>query len=165
MLIRHSHLEDREHILEIYARARAFMAQAGNPTQWGDDYPPEEAILGDIDGATADCGYVCEHEGRVVGVFFFRVGDDPDYATIDGAWIDPSPYGVIHRIASDGTVKGTGEFCIRWALEQHPHIRIDTHADNAPMRHILDKLGFTYCGIIYVDAHEENSPRVAYEHV
>ncbi len=163
MLIRHSRPEDRECILQIYDRARAFMAEAGNATQWGDDYPPEAAILGDIDGETAENGYVCEHDGRVVGVFFFAVGDDPTYATIDGAWLDDSPYGVVHRIAADGTVKGTGAFCLQWALDQHPHIRIDTHADNAPMRHLLDKLGFVECGTIYVDAHEKHSPRVAYE--
>lgn len=165
MLIRHSRLEDLGRIEEIYAHARASMIASGNPTQWGDSYPSEEAIRGDIDGATAENGYVCEHEGRVVGVFFFAVGDDPTYAVIDGAWLDDSPYGVVHRIASDGTVKGTGAFCLQWAIDQHPHQRIDTHPDNAPMRHLLDKLGFVECGTIFVDAHEKHSPRVAYERV
>lgn len=165
MLIRHSRLEDLAAIEEIYAHARAFMIASGNPTQWGDSWPPAEAVRGDIDGETADCGYVCEHEGRVVGVFFFAVGDDPTYEVIDGAWLDDSPYGVVHRIATDGTVKGTGSFCLQWACDQHPHQRIDTHPDNAPMRHVLEKLGFVECGTIYVDAHEKHSPRVAYEHV
>ena len=165
MLIRHSRLEDLAAIEEIYAHARAFMIASGNPMQWGDSWPPAEAVRGDIDGGTADCGYVCEHEGRVVGVFFFAVGDDPTYEVIDGAWLDDSPYGVVHRIATDGTVKGTGSFCLQWACDQHPHQRIDTHPDNAPMRHVLEKLGFVECGTIYVDAHEKHSPRVAYEHV
>ena len=75
------------------------------------------------------------------------------------------PLKVVHRIATDGTVKGTGSFCLQWACDQHPHQRIDTHPDNAPLRHVLEKLGFVECGTIYVDAHEKHSPRVAYEHV
>jgi len=99
--------------MKIYARARAFMAQTGNPNQWGPtNWPPEALIHQDI---AAGKGYVCEHEGRVVGVFFFDCGEDvePTYAQIDdGAWLADGPYGVVHRIASDGTVRGTGQFCI-----------------------------------------------------
>ena len=28
------------------------------------------------------------------------------------------PYGVVHRIADDGSVKGIGSFCINWAYEK-----------------------------------------------
>ena len=43
---RHS---DLEQILDIYARARKVMAASGNPTQWGDGYPPREMLEEDID--------------------------------------------------------------------------------------------------------------------
>ena len=36
-----SHLSQ---IMAIYERARAFMAENGNPDQWGTAYPPEEMI-------------------------------------------------------------------------------------------------------------------------
>ena len=100
----------------------------------------------------------------VVAVFFYIAGADiePCYAGIeDGAWLDPSPYGVVHRIASDGSVKGAGSFCIRWAYEQCGHLRIDTHPDNRVMQGLLAKLGFRRCGIIHVV--EDNDPRYAYE--
>ena len=42
----------------------------------------------------------------------------------DGNWIGDDNYGVVHRIASDGTEKGTGSFCIRWAIEQCRHLRM-----------------------------------------
>ena len=40
-------------ILDIYDHARTFMAQAGNPTQWGDGYP-QKALLEDCLLYTSD---------------------------------------------------------------------------------------------------------------
>lgn len=48
----------------------------------------------------------------------------------DGDWLDSSAYGVVHRIAGDGSEKGIGSFCINWAFNQCKHLRIDTHGDN-----------------------------------
>ncbi len=148
--------------MAIYARARVFMAEHGNPDQWGPtNWPPEALIREDIEQGNS---YVCIHEGRVIGTFYYVCGKDiePTYAEIDdGAWLDEGPYGVVHRIASSGTVKGTGEFCINWAFSQCGHLRIDTHADNTVMRNLLKKLGFTHCGTIYV--REDRFPRLAFE--
>ena len=162
MRIRHSNRDDLPRIRAIYQRARTFMAQQGNPGQWGDSWPPENLMESDACGENADYGYVCENDGQVVGVFFYKTGDDPTYAVIhDGAWLDDSPYGVVHRIATDGTVKGVGTFCLNWAFEQCGHLRIDTHADNVPMQNLLRKLGFAHCGTIYV--FEDDAPRMAFE--
>ena len=46
--VRHANWEDFERILEIYAIAREFMANTGNPTQWGSNYPPVEMLKADI---------------------------------------------------------------------------------------------------------------------
>ena len=108
--------------------------------------------------------YVCVHEERIVGTFFFRFGPDiePTYRTIvDGAWLYDGPYGVIHRMAGDGSVRGIGAFCIEWALGQCGHLRIDTHGDNTVMQRLLEKLCFMHCGTIYVE--EDPYPRLAYE--
>ena len=40
---------DLPQILKIYAHARAVMKASGNPTQWGDDFPPQELLEEDID--------------------------------------------------------------------------------------------------------------------
>ncbi len=147
-------------MMEIYARR--FMAEHGNPNQWGPtNWPPETLIHQDIAQGNS---YVCVHEGRVVATFFFICGKDiePAYAGItEGKWLDDSPYGVVHRIASDGTVKGVGAFCLNWAFEQCGHLRIDTHGDNRIMQRVVEKLGFAHCGTIYVE--EDNYPRLAYE--
>ncbi len=131
MEIRKSTELDVGRMMEIFAHARRFMAEHGNPNQWGPrNWPPEALIRQDIEEGNS---YVCIDEGRIVGTFFFVFGKDaePTYAVITGgAWLDDSPYGVIHRIASDGTKKGVGECCINWALQQCPHLRVDTHEDN-----------------------------------
>ena len=40
---------DLPQILQIYAHAREAMAASGNPTQWGDNFPPQELLEEDID--------------------------------------------------------------------------------------------------------------------
>ena len=163
MEIRHTREEDLPRLMEIYAHARQFMAEHDNPTQWGSVWPPEELIRNDV--ATGR-GYACVQDGRVVGTFFFDYGTDaePTYASIeDGVWLSDEPYGVVHRIASDGSAPGTGSFCIDWAFAQCGHLRIDTHADNYVMRSLLEKLGFVRCGTIYVWDDGTRSPRVAFE--
>ena len=163
MQIRKAAEADLPRMMEIFARARTFMAEHGNPNQWGPTcWPPEELIRQDIREGNS---YVCvSGEGRVLGTFFFIQGKEiePTYLEItDGAWLDDSPYGVVHRIASDGSEKGVGVFCINWAYAQCGHLRIDTHGDNAVMQNLLKKLGFTACGTIYV--REDRDPRIAYE--
>lgn len=163
MDIRKSTGQDLDRIMEIYAFARQYMAEHGNPNQWGPtNWPPEELIWQDI---REENSYVCVNgEGTVIGTFFFRHGPDiePTYRDItDGAWQDDSPYGVVHRIAGDGSEKGIGAFCIDWAYEQCGHLRIDTHGDNVVMQNLLKKLGFVHCGTIYVE--EDDNPRLAFE--
>ena len=163
MKIRRSTADDVGRMMEIYAHARAFMAAHGNPNQWGPTrWPPEALILRDIaDGHS----YVCvDDDGTVIGTFFFIQGQDiePTYRAItDGAWLDDGPYGVVHRIAADGSQRGVGAFCLNWAFERCGHLRVDTHGDNAIMQRLLEKLGFVHCGTIYVD--EDDYPRLAYE--
>lgn len=162
MKIRHSTEADFPKIMEIYQYARKFMAEHGNPNQWGPtNWPPEALIHQDI---AQKKGYVCEQEGKVIGVFFFEVGKDiePTYRQIeDGNWTNDAPYGVIHRLAGDGSVKGIGKFCLDWAFAQCGHLRIDTHGDNVVMQKLAEKAGFRHCGTIYVE--EDDYPRLAYE--
>ena len=49
---------------------------------------------------------------------------------------------------------------LSFAGAQFDHIRMDTHADNAPMRHLLEKQGFSHRGTIYV---ENGTPRMAFD--
>ena len=161
MIIRHSLESDLPRIMEIYARARAFMAETGNPTQWGPrKWPPEELIREDI---SEEKSYVCVDNGNVVGTFYYNCGTsiEPAYnVTVENGWSGGDRYGVVHRIATDGT-KGVGTFCLTWALNKCGYLRIDTHEDNIVMKNLLTKLGFRRCGIISIP--DDDSDRVVFD--
>lgn len=164
MKIRHSTEDDFKQIMRIYEYARRFMAEHGNPNQWGPTHwPPEELVHSDI---AAGNSYVCICEDKIVATYFFDQGKDiePTYRMIeDGAWLDDSPYGVIHRLAGNGSVNGVGSFCIEWAFRQCGHLRVDTHGDNRVMQNLLKKNGFVHCGIIHVE--QDCYPRLAFEKI
>lgn len=157
--IRTAQEEDLSQILEIYAYAREFMAANGNPHQWGKTNPPRETLEADIAGGKL---YAAQNGGKICGVFFFSVGEDPTYRKIyNGKWLSDAPYGTIHRIASNGS-GGLFKACVDFCKTQCPHLRIDTHADNKIMQHVIEKAGFQRCGIIYI---ADGTPRIAYERI
>jgi len=160
MEIRKTKTSETDTLMELYRQARKFMAEHGNPNQWGDSYPGRSLIEQDIlDG----CSYVCTKDGRIAATFFFRTGEDKTYREIyEGAWLNDRPYGVVHRITSDGTVRGAASFCLNWAFSQCGNLKIDTHEDNIVMQNMLQKNGFQRCGIIYI---EDGSRRIAYQKV
>lgn len=158
MNIRRAEHSDIESMLRIFAYAREFMASYGNDSQWGSDYPSRELIQHDIAEGNA---FVVENDGGVVcATFCHIIGDDATYQTIEGQWLNDNPYGTIHRIASDGTMQGVFRYVLRWALQRCPNLRIDTHKDNLPMLHLLEKEGFTRCGVIYC---HNGTPREAFQ--
>lgn len=145
--IRRSTPADIPSMQEIFAYARRFMAESGNPGQWVNGYPDSERLFEDIRNGSS---YVCLAEGRIVGTFVLQEGDDPTYETIyDGRWLNCAPYLTIHRIAGNGRAKGILHAALQFALQRCHNIRIDTHRDNLVMQNALRKEGFRYCGIIH----------------
>lgn len=157
MMVRKASEIDFPQILQIYAHARQFMAEHGNPTQWGTVYPDADLVREDME---AERLYVVTRRERVCGVFMFVIGPDPTYAVIeDGAWHSDALYGTIHRIAGDGT-GGVFGACLNYCKEKCGYLRIDTHENNRIMQHIVTKAGFQRCGIIYTD---NGTPRIAFD--
>lgn len=159
MRIRLAVADDLDRLMEVFESARAFMVATGNASQWINGYPQRELIAAEI--TDSHC-YVCEKEsGGIVGTFCFLPGPDPTYVRIEnGNWLNNAAYYVIHRLASDGTCKGIAEMCIDWCRSRSSNLRVDTHADNKVMQHILKQHGFVRCGIIYV---ANGTPRIAYQ--
>lgn len=158
LIVRDTRTEDIDRVLEIFDRARAFMVSQGNLSQWQNGYPSASQIEKDI---SIGCSHVITTtDGRIVGTFYFYLGEDPTYDTIDGEWPDNNLYGTIHRIASDGTMHGIADTALEYCLEQIADIRVDTHADNRPMQNWATSRGFVYCGIIRI---ADGSPRLAYQ--
>jgi len=158
MEIRKAEVGEIDCIMGIYEYARKFMRENGNPGQWGDCHPPRELIENDIRQGKL---YVCTDNNKIAAVFYYAREVDPTYRVIEGgAWLNGEPYAVVHRIASAKGSKGAATFCLNWAFEQVGNIRIDTHEDNKPMRGLLGKLGFKYCGVIHIAS---GAPRMAFQ--
>lgn len=154
-MIRKATSADLPALERLYAGAREYMKRSGNPNQWGDSNPPLEVLEGDIGAGQL---YVIEENG-IRGAFALIFGADPTYGYIEGEWLQTGPYATIHRLAGDGS-GGIFALAVEYALSQTEFLRIDTHADNATMHHLLQKHGFSRCGVIYL---RNGAPRVAYE--
>ena len=85
-MIRLAKEKELDNIQEIYVYARKFMAEHGNPTQWGQTRPTEETLRKDIEKEQL---YVIEERDRLQGVFALIIGEDPTYQNIEqGSWKD-----------------------------------------------------------------------------
>ena len=155
--IRKAKREELPRIEEIYAFARKFMEETGNPNQWGKTTPEVSQLEEDIAKGHL---YVLVSDDIIHGVFYFYIGTDPTYGVIeDGNWRSDTPYGTIHRIAGDGS-GGVLAAAVAFGKTKINHIRIDTHHDNKIMQRAIAKQGFCRSGIIYL---EDGSPRIAYD--
>ena len=158
MEIRKARIDELSEIMEIYAAARAYMRENGNPEQWSGGYPSKELIRSDIEAGIC---HVAEEDGTLLGVFCYFFGEDPTYQRIyDGKWLNNAPYGVLHRIAVVSHRRGVASFCFEYCFSQCKNLKIDTHRDNIPMQRSLSKNGFVACGTIYL---ANGDARIAYQ--
>ena len=163
MKIRRTEKKDIDVIMNIYERAKKFMAENGNKTQWGGSYPDIKLVEIDVEKD----GYVIVEDDQIIGVFVLEENaKEPAYRNIDGAWLNDKPYAAIHRCASSGTNKGVGQFLLDWCFNKVDNICIDTHEDNIPMKNLLNKNGYTYCGKIHYTAEDygiDYGERIAFQ--
>ncbi|MBR3524660.1 MAG: GNAT family N-acetyltransferase [Lachnospiraceae bacterium] len=143
--IQHCTMDDWDEILKIYEDARLFMAEHGNPDQWGHSYPPKKIIRRDIEKEQL---YRCVLEdGRTAGLFWMSINEDTVFDELqEGSWPDDGPHATVGRIAANGIGRGVAGFCLDWAFSQSGSVRIYTHPQNTIMRSILEKHGFVHCG-------------------
>ncbi len=93
---------DLPQILKIYAHARAVMKASGNPTQWGDNFPPQELLEEDIDSNRL---FLYVVNGQIEAVFAFILGRTPPTPSLRmvSGWTIPCPMArctVWHRPAN-----------------------------------------------------------------
>lgn len=150
-MIRRANKNDLISIMPIYDAAKKKMRADGNINQWSDKYPDEETLLDDINRGELYIAY----DDEIYGVFMLSFSGEETYKEIQGAWLNEGPYAVIHRIASLGKGRNLLKDAIDFAFASTENIRIDTHEDNNIMRTLLNKLGFTYTGIIHLKSGDE----------
>ena len=158
-----------EAMLELFSEARATIAALGID-QWQNGYPSREVVEEDIALSRA---YAVMDDGARCGTFVLIEDGEPTYDKIfEGHWPtgdDSQDYVAMHRVAISVRMRGKGissaiiDYAVARARELgRASVRIDTHKGNVVMRRMLEKHGFTYCGVIYL---ESGDARVAYEKV
>lgn len=165
MEFRKSEYVDIDNIIEIIEEGKVSLKKAQIP-QWTDGYPNRETIMEDIDKGYS---YVLVNNGEIVGTAALIYGVEETYKKIfEGEWLSElEECAILHRVAIKESEKGKSlavriiEFVQEDAKAKGMEsIRIDTHRKNKSMRKMIEKSGFEYCGIIYL---EDGSERIAFE--
>lgn len=160
MEIRKSTKADEKEILNIFNVAKKYMIIHGNPTQWNKKYPGKDIVENDINNGNS---YVLIDNDVIVGTFSFIIGEEENYQKIiNGNWHKNGLYGTIHRLASNGKVKGIAKACFNFCTSKIDYVRIDTHPNNISMQSAILKYGFKKCGNIFV---HDGSIRIAYDYL
>ena len=152
--------DDSDKILKILQQAIE-RRRLDNSQQWQNGYPNPETINSDIE---KQIGYVLEENDNVVAYSAMILNDEPAYENIEGKWLSDGDFNVVHRLAVSDEVAGKGYATeIFRRIEDLSRqngifsIKVDTNFDNAPMLHLLKKLGYTYCGEVYLAGGERKA--------
>lgn len=162
-MIRKGTIKDRDQILKIYNDAKDFINSYNSP-QWQDGYPNLDTFLSDVKN---DRLYVYEIGDLVVACASFHHYDQDYNEIYDGSWLTSSNnYIAVHTIAvlREFHGKGISNQFFEYAFDNFPidSIRIDTHEQNVPMIKMLNRVGFHYCGVVYLRIKKDNK-RLAFE--
>lgn len=166
MEFRKANESDVEMIMKIINQAQEYLKKQGI-NQWQNNYPNFNIIKNDIENKN---GYVLLKNNIIIGTVAVSFDREKNYDKIyNGDWHSNYKYAVIHRIAIDDKYKGLGlaaefiknieEICLHKCVNS---IKVDTHKENTSMQRFLQKNGFEYCGIIYL---EDNNERIAFDKI
>lgn len=151
-------------VMAVLSSAKQFLAESGFSQWQGENgYPNEDDVFDDILQGQA---YVAVVGGQIVAYAAVIDGKDEAYDKIyDGKWQHNNyRYITIHRLAvlRDFAGQGIAQTFLQGLIEGQAgsDFRIDTHEKNKAMRHIVEKLGFVYCGKVPIDGE-----RLAYQKI
>lgn len=158
--------EDIDGIMSIIEEAQIYLRKQGID-QWQKNYPNRDTIKNDIENGY---GYILLRDNNILGTVAVMLSGEKTYDSIyNGSWITNGQYGVIHRLAINPRYHGRGlaweiirqveKICLNQGIKS---IKVDTHKENLSMQELLQKNGFKYCGIIYL---EDGAERMAFEKV
>lgn len=147
-------LKDSARIWELLQEGIDQRKKEGS-AQWQDGYPNEEVVQQDIESGFGYC--VRDQNGGIVGYIAIAEGIDEVYEAIEEKWNSLETYVVLHRLIVDQTNKipGLGTWilnAVESVIEERGirSIRVDTNFDNLSMLRVFEKVGYRYCGKIYI---------------
>lgn len=164
MTFRRATITDIDTICQIIAAASQRLGAAGID-QWQRGYPNRQSIECDV--ARREGWVLCDGEQIVAYGAVIFTGERAYDDITAGEWLTSGRYAVVHRLCV--AEQRVGEGWSRKFMQQVEglarenalsSVRIDTHPDNLIMQHLVDSLGFTYCGDVVIE-----SRRLAYEKV
>ena len=157
---------DREKIEKIYEDGSLKLKSLGIDQWQGADKPNLNNFKDFIENRNI---YVLEDQGKVVSTVIIYDHDEDYENNLAGEWKSPRPYVALHRIGSLASERKKGygrkiiEFAEAYARENNfKSVRIDTHRGNKSMQNLLNALGYSYVGLVYLGGKSE---RFAYEKV
>ena len=162
-MIRKATINDIADIMGIVSDAQLSLRDLGID-QWQDGYPSIDVIKNDI---ASEVGYVYCADNKVVGYAAIVLTGEEAYNQISAnRWNTTNDYVVVHRLCvkrnytKAGIATALMTFASNIAVRDgYTSFRIDTHRGNIRMLAMLEKLGFSYVGVIYYDSGE----RLAYD--
>ena len=181
MNFRKSTFDDVDRILEIIEKAKIELKKLGLD-QWQKGYPDRGVIENDIklgisyvleDIEKNENGVKSQSFTKILGTIVLSPKKEIPYSKIEGKWITNDDYIVIHRLAVNSEIKNKGiatkilEFSEKECIKNKIlSIKADTHENNEPMKRFLEKNGFSYCGVIYLNKGTDiGEKRIAYEKI
>lgn len=159
--------QDIPAMMHIIDEAKVLLAKDNSP-QWQNGYPNEQVLAQDI---KQGFGYVLIVDKQIVATAALQQTPDENYQHIEeGSWLkEEQPFTTIHRIALSSNYRGMSlaTFFLSHLISESyrlgfRQVRADTHRINQRMKHLLEKTGFQYRGIIYVKDYVDNA-RDAYQ--
>ena len=161
-------VDDIPAIVAIIETGRELLAAEG-VDQWQNGAGPcPNAVASDILQGWGRVFTVCD---EVAATAALMPAPDPAYTRIDGAWETrgEGSYAAIHRVAVSPEYRGrrVARRVIERLIEEarargFAEVRIDTHEKNARMRKVIEDMGFSMAGTIYIDG-DPSAPRYAYQ--
>ena len=161
-------LQDMADLMLIADEAGAFL-HSQNVDNWQSGFLSPGVFRKDI---TAGCCWLFTQEGEAAGCISLYLKPEPDYAGIDGSWLNPGDdYGTVHQVAVRDIFRGRGLAGEMLQLAEDltmghgfSSIRVDTNEDNRSMQRLLEHHGYTRCGFLRITGRGEGEDiRVAYE--
>ena len=156
---------DLDKINKIIDKAKVSLKQDG-VDQWQKGSPDTALLARQISRNRA---YVYEFDNEIAAYAYLSEDFEPTYTSVMKDSKAKNPI-TVHTFCVDSDLSKNGiatsffgEIIDFAKAENKDAIRIDTHEDNFKMRGLIEKMDFSYLGIIYIDDMGSIMPRLAYE--